>query len=147
MSRKKDRIYQLRILEKRSIPCYNKTNVTETAIRFDLEWKNFSQNVNNTPIKKPKPKDKITSNNGSKIIFNGSTAPELIDLATPNEKAEVALYFVLDMAKQLGMKVVAKGVESAEDMERMKKRAVNYMQGYYIAEPLSAEDFLNLLKK
>lgn len=70
----------------------------------------------------------------------------LVHLEHPNEKAEVALHFVLDMARQLGIKVVAKGVETAEDMERMKKMAVNYMQGFYIAEPLCAEDFLNLLK-
>ena len=70
----------------------------------------------------------------------------LVHLETPNEKAEVALHFVLDMAKQLGIKVVAKGVETADDMERMKKMAVNYMQGFYIAEPLCSEDFLILLK-
>ncbi len=70
----------------------------------------------------------------------------LVHLEAPNEKAEVALHFVLDMATQLGMQVVAKGVESLDDLERMKKLNIGYMQGFYIAPPLPEKDFIKMLK-
>ncbi len=72
---------------------------------------------------------------------------ELVHIDKPSKKAEQALFFVLKMAKQLGMQVVAKGVESPEDYERMHKMHVDYMQGFYLAEVLDENDFLDFLEK
>lgn len=72
---------------------------------------------------------------------------ELVHMEQPNEKAEQALFFVLEMARQLGMKVVAKGVESEDDFKRMLELHVNYMQGFYLAGVLDEKDFLDFLEK
>lgn len=72
---------------------------------------------------------------------------DLVHMEQPNEKAEQALFFVLEMARQLGMKVVAKGVETEEDFERMQNFKVNYIQGFYLARVLGEKDFLDFLEK
>ena len=64
------------------------TNVTETAIRFEREWKNFSQNVKIPPITAPRTIESTTSRTGSTITERISIAPVLIDFATPNETAK-----------------------------------------------------------
>ncbi|MBR6224048.1 MAG: GGDEF domain-containing protein [Lachnospiraceae bacterium] len=71
----------------------------------------------------------------------------LVHSDTNNEKANIALTFVFDMARQLGMQVVAKGVESRDDYERMKELGIRYMQGNYISPPLSEKDFLKIVQK
>ena len=65
----------------------------------------------------------------------------------PNKKAEQALFFVVEMARQLGMQVVAKGVESEEDFIRMQGFKVHYIQGFYLARVLNEKDFLKFLEK
>ena len=64
------------------------TKVTETAIRFEREWKNFSQKVNKSPITKPRPRDKTISIKGSKTIAKGFTPEELRERATPKDTAK-----------------------------------------------------------
>ena len=66
------------------IATVNITNVTETAIRFEREWKYLSHRVNNSPMIRPRPKDNTTS----RIIDAALIAPELIVLAIPNEIAK-----------------------------------------------------------
>lgn len=72
---------------------------------------------------------------------------ELVHMERPNKKAEQALFFVVEMARQLGLKVVAKGVETEEDFTRMQDFKVNYIQGFYLARVLNEKDFLKFLEK
>ena len=53
---------------KQEIPTVINTNVTDTAILFEREWKYFSTKENNNPIINPNDNDKIISINGSKTI-------------------------------------------------------------------------------
>ncbi len=71
----------------------------------------------------------------------------LVHLESANERREQALLFVLKMAKQLGMDVVAKGVETEEDYCYMKKLNVNYIQGFYLCGVLGEKDFLDFMEK
>lgn len=72
---------------------------------------------------------------------------ELVHIDKSNPKAEQALIFVLQMAKELGLKVVAKGVESEADFIRMRDLHVDYIQGFYLARVLDEADFLEFLEK
>ena len=47
----------------------------------------------------------------------------------------------LRLAQTLGLKVVAEGVEAAEDEVLLKKMACDEIQGYLYSKPVSAEDF------
>lgn len=48
---------------------------------------------------------------------------------------------ILAMAKNLGLKVIAEGVESVEQMHLLESRQCDYAQGYYYGQPMSYKDF------
>ncbi len=49
------------------------------------------------------------------------------------------------MAKHLNMKVVAEGVETADQSTWLKNIGCDYAQGYYFAKPMSVENFKEIL--
>lgn len=48
---------------------------------------------------------------------------------------------VLDIAKNLGVPVVAEGVETEEEYKMLKEAGCDIIQGYYFSKPLSPTDF------
>ncbi|BEP94998.1 EAL domain-containing protein [Acidovorax sp. sif1233] len=48
----------------------------------------------------------------------------------------------IDLAHNLGLSVVAEGVETADILERLRSLACDEAQGYHIARPLPVDDFL-----
>ncbi len=66
------------------------------------------------------------------------------DIASdPNDVAIVKT--VIAMAHTLGMRVIAEGVETREQLEFLRKQGCDGSQGYYCSMPLSAEEFSELL--
>ncbi|MEW8584986.1 MAG: EAL domain-containing protein, partial [Candidatus Thiodiazotropha sp.] len=53
----------------------------------------------------------------------------------------------LRMAKGLGVKVVAEGVESAEQFDFLKREGCDLAQGWYLSKPISADEFAELLRE
>ncbi len=51
------------------------------------------------------------------------------------------------MAQQLGLNVVAEGVETKEQLEFLRHHGCNQIQGYLCSKPLSAEQFDVLLRE
>jgi len=49
---------------------------------------------------------------------------------------------VIEMARSLGLRMVAEGVETQMQVEWLRARGVEYGQGYLFSKPLSAEDFM-----
>nr|WP_281493701.1 EAL domain-containing protein [Ancylobacter koreensis] len=49
------------------------------------------------------------------------------------------------LGHQLGLKVVAEGVETAEDLARARRKGVDYIQGYLISPKRPAEDIMAML--
>jgi sensor c-di-GMP phosphodiesterase-like protein len=49
------------------------------------------------------------------------------------------------MAHVLNLRVVAEGVETAEQLEYLLARGVDLVQGYYYSRPLPAAEFLRYL--
>lgn len=54
---------------------------------------------------------------------------------------------VAAMAKDLGVEVVAQGVESKEDLKILKAQKIELAQGFYLGNPVQAKDLAGLLKK
>jgi len=50
------------------------------------------------------------------------------------------------MAKELGIKTLAEGVETEAQLQFLKERGCQYIQGYYFSKPLKAEDFSAFMK-
>jgi diguanylate cyclase (GGDEF)-like protein/PAS domain S-box-containing protein len=53
---------------------------------------------------------------------------------------------IIDMAHSLDVRVVAEGVETIEQLDFLRQRGCDEIQGYYFSEPLSAAEITNLLK-
>ena len=58
-----------------------------------------------------------------------------------SEKDERMVAAILDIAKIMGIPVIAEGVETEEQYAFLKKLGCDMVQGFYFARPLSAEDF------
>ncbi len=54
---------------------------------------------------------------------------------------------VIAMAKSLGMSVVSEGVETKAQLDFLFAADCEFMQGYYFSKPVSADEFVALLKK
>lgn len=57
------------------------------------------------------------------------------------------LHFIMDLAKWMKLSVVAEGVETSEQLERLREVGCNYVQGYYLGRPMPCQDFEELLIK
>ena len=56
-----------------------------------------------------------------------------------DEKSTVIIQMIADLARTLGMEIVAEGVESEEQAERLREMGCDLAQGYHFAEPLPRE--------
>jgi len=63
-----------------------------------------------------------------------------------DEPAGVVVSAVLDIARQLGMRVVAEGIETNEQMQILRDRGCQLGQGYHFSRPISARDTTDLLR-
>lgn len=62
--------------------------------------------------------------------------------ASNDASSRAILESSVELAKKLNMKVVAEGVETEQDLELVTKIGCDYIQGFYIARPMPADDFL-----
>jgi EAL domain-containing protein (putative c-di-GMP-specific phosphodiesterase class I) len=53
---------------------------------------------------------------------------------------------VLSLARELGLYAVAEGVEDAEQLRLLEEKGCPLVQGYFIARPMPAADFVAMLK-
>jgi diguanylate cyclase (GGDEF)-like protein/PAS domain S-box-containing protein len=66
------------------------------------------------------------------------------DIGKSDDAATIAST-IISMAGRLGVKVVAEGIETKEQMEYLRNEGCDEMQGYYYSRPLPASDFIRLL--
>lgn len=66
-------------------------------------------------------------------------------MAKPVERS--LLRAIIDMAHALHLKVVAEGVETLDQKERLKSMSYDYAQGYFYSKPSPAAEFEKLLLK
>lgn len=63
------------------------------------------------------------------------------------EKTRMIMNAAIRMVHEMGMEVVAEGIETDEQLEEMIKQGVEHIQGYYFSRPLSEEAFIRFMKK
>jgi diguanylate cyclase (GGDEF)-like protein len=64
---------------------------------------------------------------------------------TRRSEAAAAIVAVVGLAKACGMRSLAEGVETAEQLDLVKELGCTYAQGYYIARPMPAADLPGFL--
>lgn len=70
----------------------------------------------------------------------------LLVQARTSEKARSIYIALVELGQRLALKVVAEGVETAQDLSFVKARAVDLVQGYLVSRKVPLADFLGLLK-
>ncbi|WP_158540885.1 EAL domain-containing protein [Thiomonas sp. X19] len=65
----------------------------------------------------------------------------------PNDAEDIAITkAVLLLARELGLRVVAEGVETAEQLEFLRSHGCDTYQGYFCSRPVPADEFAALLR-
>ncbi|MCL5800961.1 MAG: EAL domain-containing protein [Gammaproteobacteria bacterium] len=67
------------------------------------------------------------------------------DIATDPDDAAI-VKAVIAMARALGMKVIAEGVETREQLELLSGEGCDMIQGYYCSKPLPADEITELVR-
>jgi diguanylate cyclase (GGDEF)-like protein len=71
---------------------------------------------------------------------------KFVDNMITSKKGKIILEYMVSMANAMGLGLIAEGVETAEQVDLLKKIGCNEVQGYYYAKPMPEEDFFELLK-
>lgn len=61
--------------------------------------------------------------------------------------SEGILQFIMNLARMMNLTVVAEGVETRRQLERLAEIGCDCVQGYYFAKPMPVEEFELLLKR
>ncbi|TAN75408.1 MAG: EAL domain-containing protein, partial [Gallionella sp.] len=68
------------------------------------------------------------------------------DIGTARDDGAIA-NAVINLGHSLKMQVIAEGVETVEQLDYLRARGCDEMQGYYFSRPLPAEDFARLVRE
>lgn len=64
-----------------------------------------------------------------------------------NPKTKSIVHSIIGMAHEIGIKTVAEGVETKEQVSFLRQSGCDYIQGYYYSKPLPEEEFVEFLEK
>lgn len=62
-------------------------------------------------------------------------------------EADTIVHAVVDLARKLGLKTIAEGVETEAQTLELARMGADYLQGYYFSRPVGAEAFSDLLAR
>lgn len=71
---------------------------------------------------------------------------QFIRSETTKPKSQGILRHIMAIAGTMGLRVVAEGVETKEQLERLCEIGCDYGQGYYFAKPMPCEAFETLMR-
>ena len=66
---------------------------------------------------------------------------------TTNEDSRTIVETIIMMAHKLGLKVIAEGVETAEQRDWLREATCDFAQGYLFSQAVSAPEFEKLLRQ
>lgn len=62
-----------------------------------------------------------------------------------NEKARNAIEHIVKLAHNIGIRVVAEGIENQEELDNFKRIGVDYIQGYVFSKPIPVNEYVEFL--
>ncbi len=63
-----------------------------------------------------------------------------------NKKNISIVQTIIQLAKSLGIKTIAEGVETEDEYKTLRTMGADYIQGYYFAKPMSKNTFEEMIK-
>jgi diguanylate cyclase (GGDEF)-like protein len=70
-----------------------------------------------------------------------------INEVSADPKAEAIILAIIAMANSLGLRVLAEGVETADQVQFLRKHGCHEMQGFYFSRAVTAEEITRLLQE
>ncbi|MEF1337088.1 EAL domain-containing protein, partial [Vibrio rotiferianus] len=70
-----------------------------------------------------------------------------IDGVTTNFRDRMIVKSVIELSNNLGLKVIAEGVETSEQLKCLQEMGCHAIQGYYYSRPQMAEDICTFVNK
>ncbi|MBQ3783226.1 MAG: EAL domain-containing protein [Lachnospiraceae bacterium] len=64
-----------------------------------------------------------------------------------SEKTRAILPYSVKMLREMGVDIVAEGVEYEQEVKGLAQMGVQYLQGYYFSKPICEKDYIKFLKK
>ena len=64
-----------------------------------------------------------------------------------NDKTKLVMNSVVDMIRNMDLRIVAEGIEDKDQLGAMQKIGVDYIQGYYFSKPIPLHEFLPFIHK
>lgn len=71
---------------------------------------------------------------------------EMVWQSTREEKAMIALNYVVKMMKELNLTIVAEGVETEEQAAKLREIGCDLFQGYLYAKPMPKQEYIEFLR-
>ncbi len=65
---------------------------------------------------------------------------------TPDERDTAMIKVILLLAKNLGLEVVAEGIETQFQLEKLRELGCNWVQGYFLSKPLDSQAATELIR-
>ena len=62
-----------------------------------------------------------------------------------SDRAKIVMNATIRMIQELGLKIVAEGIETKDQLDTMAELGVDYIQGYYFSKPLPQNEFLGFI--
>ncbi|MBR0227467.1 MAG: EAL domain-containing protein [Clostridia bacterium] len=111
------------------------TTVKLREAGFEVEMDDFGSGYSSLHMLKEVPVDRIKLD----LHFLTSTGDA--------ERGRVVISYIIQMVRALGMRLIAEGVETAEQAQFLQSRGCTEMQGYYFSKPLPVTEFEGLDEK
>ena len=102
---------------------------------FQVEMDDFGSGYSSLHMLKEVPVDRV------KLDLHFLTA------SGDPEKSRIIVSCIIQMINQLGMKMIAEGVETVEQADFLKSRGCSEMQGYYFHKPMPVQDYEKILRE
>ena len=110
-------------------------NATEKlkSMGFQVEMDDFGSGYSSLHMLKEVPVDRIKLD---LHFLTGSGAPE---------KSRTIVSCMVQMVHQLGMEMIAEGVETVEQADFLKNKGCTEMQGYYFYKPMPVQEYEQII--
>lgn len=122
-------------LQKRDKLINNMTNFIDYGLSFSLDDFGTGECNLNYIIDMPV----------SIIKFDKSIIDSYFD--KDNQKAEIIIKNMINLAHKMDLKTIAEGIETKEQYNEIKSLNIDFIQGYYFSKPLSENDFILFIKQ
>lgn len=63
-----------------------------------------------------------------------------------NERAKKTVKTIIKISHEMGLKVIAEGVETKEQLDELVEQKVDFVQGYYFYKPMAVDEYAKIAK-